>query len=212
MENKKWHDKVIGERVVESLKENFFDAIYFETSVEATAYIMDYIKEGDKIGFGGSATISEMGIQKKALDKKAIILDHNNPALSKDEKQAIRRQQLTCDLFLCSSNAITLDGELVNIDCVGNRVSAMTFGPQKVIIAVGVNKICRDTEEAFNRNETIAAPLNIKKLNWDNPCIKTGVCMDCHSSTRGCRVYSVIKRKPLQSNITVLVIGEELGY
>jgi hypothetical protein len=212
MENKKRHDKVIGEQVVESLKGNFFDAIYFETSGEAATHIMDYIKEGDKIGFGGSMTISGMGIQKKSLDKKAIVLDHNNPELSKDEKLAVKRQQLTCDLFLCSSNAITLGGELVNIDCVGNRVGAMTFGPQKVIIAVGVNKICLDTEDAYIRIETKAAPLNLKKLNWDNPCIKTGVCMDCHNNTRGCRIYSVIKRKPMQSDITVLVIGEELGY
>ena len=212
MENKKCNDNITGEQVVRALKENFFDAIYFQSSEEAINYIMSHIKEGDKVGFGGSVTIPEMGIHKKSLDKKAIVLDHNDPALTKVEKLAVKRQQLTCDLFLCSSNVITLNGELVNIDCVGNRISAMTFGPQKVIIAVGVNKICLDTAESFIRNETKAAPLNMKKLNWPNPCLETGVCMDCHSNTRGCRIYSILKRKPMQSDITVVVIGEELSY
>lgn len=212
MEIKNWHNNVIGERVVNALKENLFDAVYFETSKQASAFILEHVKQGDKVGFGGSATITGMGIQGKVLDKKAIVLDHNDSALSGEEKLAIKRQQLTCDLFLCSSNAITLDGELVNVDGVGNRVGAMTFGPQKVIIAAGINKICLDEAEAFIRIETKAAPMNVKRLNLPNPCIKTGICVDCQASTRGCRIYSVIKKKPMQTDITVVIIGEELGY
>jgi hypothetical protein len=212
MEIKKWHNNVIGERVVNVLKENLFDAVYFETSDEAAAFIMEHVKEGDKVGFGGSETIAGMGIQEKVLDKKAIVLDHNDPTLSGNEKLAVKRQQLTCDLFLCSSNAITLDGELVNVDGAGNRVGAMTFGPKKVIIAAGVNKICANQEEAFVRIKTKAAPMNMQRLNLPNPCIKSGVCMDCQGNTRACRIYSVIKKKPMQSDITVVIIGEELGY
>lgn len=212
MSIKEWHNRVIGERVVSALKNNFFDAVYFETSKEATDFIMEYVKVGSRVGFGGSDTISEMDIQKKVLEKGAIVLDHNDPSLSKEEKLAVRRDQLTSDLFLCSSNAATLEGELINIDCVGNRVSAMTFGPQKVIVAIGINKLCKNEEEAFNRIQTKAAPMNIKRLNWANPCVETGICTNCKSSTRACRVYSLLKRKPLQSNITIVIIGQELGY
>lgn len=212
MVNNNWDENGIEERVVQALKDNFFDAVYYETAQKAADFIAEQIKEGDKVGFGGSATIAGMDILKKVLEKRVVVLDHNDPTLSKEEKLETRRQQLTCDLFLCSSNAVTLTGELVNVDCVGNRVSAMTFGPRKTIIAVGKNKICSDEKEAFIRIKTKAAPMNTKRLNWSNPCAETGICENCKSMSRGCRVYSVIRRKPIQSNITVVVIGEDLGY
>ncbi len=118
------------------------------------------------------------------------------------------------DLYLCSSNAITLDGALVNVDAVGNRVAAMGFGPKKVIIAVSVDKICKDEAAAFERLKSIAAPMNNKRLerpDISNPCMKTSVCTNCQSKTRLCRIYSMMRRKP-SATVTVIVIGESCGF
>lgn len=206
-----WHNEAVGKKVVDALKKNLFDAVYFPTAEEAVEYILNYVNKGDKVGFGGSMTVKSMNIQDKVKEKGAIVLDHGDPNLSPEEKLEVMRAQLTCDLFLCSSNAITLNGELVNVDGVGNRVAALSFGPKKVIIVAGTNKICKDEDAAFERIKMIAAPKNTKRLNLSNPCIKTGFCVDCNSETRICRIYTVIKKKPMLSDITVVIVGEELG-
>ncbi|WP_082204324.1 lactate utilization protein [Clostridium homopropionicum] len=212
MNIEKWHKYTLGEKVVEALKKNWFNAVYLENKEEAVKYILENIKEGDKVGFGGSATIKELGIAEEAKKLGAIVLDHGMPNLTAEEKMEIRRAQLTSDLFLCSSNAITLNGELVNVDGAGNRVAAMTFGPKKVIVAVGINKICIDEKAALERIKMIAAPMNSKRLGLSTPCAQTGVCMDCKNESRICRSYNVLKKKPMATDLTVLVIGENIGY
>lgn len=207
-----WHDQTLGAKTVEALKKNFFDAVYFDTKEEAAEFIMKHVKPGCRVGFGGSKTIKDMGIQDKVKDAGGIVLDHNNPSLTPQEKLKIQKEELTCNLFLCSTNAVTLDGELVNIDGVGNRVGAMTFGPDKAIIVAGVNKICKNEDDAFMRLQMVAAPINVKRFNLSNPCSTTGSCMDCQAKTRVCRVYSMLKRKPMASDITVVIIGENAGF
>lgn len=211
-EVKNWHNETIGQKVVESFKKNEFDAVYFATAEEAASFIMEHVKSETKVGFGGSMTINNMGIQDKVKAAGGVVLDHGTPGLTLEEKMALARQELVSDLFLCSSNAITLDGRLVNIDGMGNRVSAMNFGPKKVIIVASVDKICKDEEAAFERLETVASPMNNKRLNTPNPCIKTGTCMDCQAKSRICRIYSVIRKKPMMTDITVVVVGESCGY
>ncbi|MBK5240125.1 lactate utilization protein [Clostridium sp.] len=207
-----WHNETRGSRVVEELLKNGFKAIYIQNGEQTSEFIMNNIVKGDKVGFGGSMTIKKLGIQEKVKSMGGIVLDHGDPNLSPDEKMETMRGELVCDVFLCSSNAVTLEGELVNIDGVGNRIAAMSFGPKKVIIVVGVNKICKNEAAAFQRLEQIAAPKNNKRLNTPNPCTKTGVCSDCKSDSRICRVYSVIKRKPMTTDITVVVVGEDFGF
>ena len=207
-----WHSEVIGIKVVEAFKKNMFSAIYFKRNEEAIEYIMSNVKSGDKVGFGGSMTIKELGIQERVKSLGAVVLDHGDPRLTPEEKMETMRGELLSDVFLCSSNAVTLEGELVNIDGVGNRVAAMTFGPKKVIVVVGTNKICKNQAEAFHRLEQIASPKNCKRLDMPNPCTQTGICSDCKLDTRACRIYSVIKRKPMRTDITVVVIGEGLGF
>lgn len=211
-EVKNWHNETIGQKVVEAFKKNDFDAVYFSTAEEAAAFIMEHVKSETKVGFGGSMTINGMGIQDKVKAAGGVVLDHGAPGLALEEKLSVARQELLSDLFLCSSNAITLDGMLVNIDGMGNRVSAMTFGPKKVIVAVSVDKICKDEEAAFERLESIASPMNNKRLNTQNPCIKTGTCVNCQGKGRICRVYSVMRRKPMVTDMTVVIIGESCGY
>lgn len=208
----KLHDQTLANKTVEALKKNFFDAVYFDTKEEAAEFIMKHVKPGCTVGFGGSKTIIDMGIQDKVKAANGIVLDHNDPSLTPQEKLRTQKAELTCNLFLCSTNAVTLDGELVNIDGAGNRVCAMTFGPDKAIVVAGVNKICKDEKDAFTRLEMIAAPTNVKRFNLSNPCSVTGSCMDCQAKTRICRVYSILKRKPMASDITVVIIGENAGF
>ena len=207
-----WHKETLGQKVVEAFKKNEFDAVYFSTTEEASVFIMDHIKPETKVGFGGSMTINNMGIQDKVKAVGGIVLDHGAPGLTMEERVAIAREEMLSDVYLCSSNAITLDGMLVNIDGMGNRVGAMSFGPKKVIVVVSVDKICKDEKTAFERLESIAAPMNNKRLGTLNPCTKTGVCVNCQAKTRICRVYSVIKKKPIVTDITVVIIGESCGY
>jgi hypothetical protein len=207
-----WHNETIGLKAVEVLKKNGFSAFYLKDRKAASEFIMSNIKSGDKVGFGGSMTVKELGIQEKVKSIGGIVLDHGDHTLSPEEKMETMRGELLSDVFLCSSNAVTLEGELVNIDGVGNRVAAMSFGPKKVIVVVGVNKICKNEASAFERLEQVAAPKNCVRLNMPNPCTKTGVCMDCKAETRACRIYSVIKRKPMRTDISVVVIGEDFGF
>jgi len=207
-----WHNETIGLRAVEVLKKNGFSALYCKSGDQASEFIMNNVHKGDRVGFGGSMTIKKLGIQEKVKSIGGFILDHGVPNLSPKERMETMRAELLCDVFLCSSNAVTLDGELVNIDGAGNRIAAMSFGPKKVIVVVGVNKICKNEASAFERIEQIAAPMNSKRLEMPNPCTKTGVCCDCKLDTRICRIYSVIKRKPMSTDITVVVIGEDFGF
>jgi L-lactate utilization protein LutB len=207
-----WHASTVGKAACEALKKNDFDAIYVPTGAEALEHIASLVKPGMKIGFGGSMTLKAIGAPERAKALGAEVLDHNVPGLSPEQKLAILRSQLTCDLFLSSSNAVTLDGEIVNVDGNGNRVAALTFGPAKTVVVVGINKIVLDLDAAFDRIELRASPMNNKRLERPNPCVKTGQCMDCQGPTRICRAYQILKRKPGLSDFTVIVVGEELGY
>lgn len=209
---KQWHQEVVGHRVVEALQKNEFDAQYFETLDEAADFIMKHVSPEMKVGFGGSMTIKGMGIQDKVQAVGGKVLDHGTPGLTRAEVVAVAREELLSDLYLCSSNAVTLDGKLVNIDGMGNRVSALSFGPKKVIVVISVNKVCKDEQAAFERLEGIASPMNNKRLNIPNPCTKTGICMNCQGPTRICRVYSVIRRRPAATDMTVIITGESAGY
>lgn len=208
----KWHNEILGNKVVKALEKNGFHAIYFETKEQAENFIMYHVKSGDDVGFGGSQTIKALDLKKRIREIGGNILDHGDLGLNKEQKLQVMRAELVSDLFLCSSNAITLNGELVNIDGAGNRVAAMTFGPRKVIVVAGVNKIVEDIEEGFRRIRNNASPKNNKRLSLKNPCTINGNCIDCKSETRICRAYSVLKRKPMQSDISVVIIGEELGF
>jgi hypothetical protein len=123
-----------------------------------------------------------------------------------------RRAQLACDVFLSSSNAVTVEGELVNVDGIGNRVAAMIFGPGKVIVVAGWNKIVPDVNAAIQRIRNTAAPLNAKRLELNVPCAKTGYCVDCDVPDNMCRVTTIISRKPRKTDISVVLIAEQLGF
>jgi len=207
-----WHSHTLGMKTVEALHKNRFDATFFETRQEAANAVVGFIKPGMKVAFGGSQTAKQLNLQKMISDIGAILLDHNASGLSEDEKLEVMRQQQICDVFICSSNAISLQGELFNIDGNGNRVAAMAFGPRRVIVIAGVNKLVADEEAAWQRIRTIAAPINFKRLNRPNPCAKQGICMDCNLPTRGCNIYVATRRKPPMMDFSVFIVNEPLGF
>lgn len=124
----------------------------------------------------------------------------------------VRRLLLNSDVLLTSTNAVTETGHLVNTDHAGQRVAAMIFGPEKVVIVAGVNKIVRDLDEALERIKNTAAPMNARRLNINVPCTVTGTCSNCSSQDRICNVTTIIERKPVHTDVAVILLGEELGY
>ncbi|OGD15618.1 hypothetical protein A2V47_05010 [Candidatus Atribacteria bacterium RBG_19FT_COMBO_35_14] len=198
--------------VIKALKANDFEAIYADNAKEALEKVISSIPKDATVGIGGSITIREIGLVE-ALEKQGnTIFEHWDKASTLEEKIKNRKEALTSDIYLASSNAITLDGQLVNIDGTGNRVAAMAFGPKKVIIIVGANKLVDTLDEAFTRIRTIAGPLNGRRLNLKTTCALTGHCTDCDSPDRMCKVSVVIEKKPNLSDITIVLVGESLGY
>ncbi len=195
-----------------ALKANGFEVIYADNSKEALDKVMFLIPKEAKVGIGGSVTVRDIGLVE-AIEKQnnTIFMDWGKPIELK-EKLKVRKESLTSDVYLTSSNAITLQGQLVNIDGTGNRVSAMVFGPKKVIIIAGANKLVDTLDEALARIRNIAGPLNGKRLNLNTPCALTGKCTDCNSPDRMCRITVILEKKPNLSDITIVLVGENLGY
>ncbi|ADR19578.1 lactate utilization protein [Calditerrivibrio nitroreducens] len=213
LEIKKWHNTTLAEKTIDSLLKNGFRASYYENSNTALTYIDTIISEHDVIGIGGSMTIiKDLKLLEREVMKNKIILNHNLPDITPEEKHEIRKKQQTSDLFITSSNAITEDGKLVNIDGVGNRVNAMLFGPKKTIIVAGINKIVKNVDDGINRIKRIASPMNARRLGVNTPCATIGYCTDCNSPQRICRVISIIEKRPIPSNIEIILIGENLGF
>lgn len=138
-------------------------------------------------------------------------IDRNIPGLTPEQVFHLRRETLLCDVFLCSTNAITRDGKLVNIDGIGNRLAALTFGPRKVIVVAGVNKIAKDVEQALERVRDYAAPLHARRRAHKTPCVRTGACSDCRSPDRICCVTTIVEFQKEKDRMTVILVGEDLG-
>lgn len=200
-------------KAVASLLKNGFGAVYCATAQEAFDCIVSEAADAASVGFGGSMSIAGLGVEARLREQGMEILNHADPALSRDEKMDVMRRELTCDLFLSGTNALTLSGELVNIDATGNRVAAMFFGPRKVIVVAGRNKLVDGTvHDAILRVKNQATPPNARRLNFKTPCASTGFCSDCNSPERLCRVTTVLERKPRFTDVRVLVVNADLGF
>jgi hypothetical protein len=209
---KQWWVEQKAKRSIEKLIAHEFKAIYVKTKEEAVQEIWKHIIPHQSIGVGGSVTIRGLGILEILEAQGYTIYDHWKPGISKEKTLEIRKSQMTSDLFLTSANAITLNGEIVNIDGLGNRVNSTIFGPGKVIFVAGYNKIVDDVQEGIKRIKNVAAPLNARRLNVDVPCAKVGTCVDCNSPNRICRVIVIHERKPSLTDVLIILVGEELGF
>ncbi len=204
-----WQLEQRAKKCVEALRKNGFDSEYLPGPAQLRERILRECAKAQSIGFGGSMTVAELGIHDALAGSGKKLLDHGR--VTPGEKAEVRLAQLTCDLFLTSTNAVTLTGVLVNLDMNGNRTNAMTFGPKKIVVAAGAQKVVADVEAAIRRIKTFVAPRNTKRLRLKTPCASSGFCEDCSSPQRICRVVSMIERKPPHSDITVLLCGEPMG-
>ncbi len=195
-----------------NLKKNGFDAHFVEDVGMAKEMILNMILGYESFGVGGSDTVRSMNIVKELKIKGKVVYDHWEEGLTKEQDLDLRLRQGRCDCFLCSANAISASGEIVNIDGIGNRVAAMSFGPKKVMIVAGVNKITPDLASAIKRAREIAGPLRAKSLGLATPCAKTGKCTDCNSPQRICRITVILSRQPALTPISVVLINKQLGY
>lgn len=199
-------------RTISNLKKNNMEAYYASDEKELLNMISPMLKEGETISSGGSATLSETGIINFLRNGNYNFLDRHKEGLSPSDIEEIFRKCFSADTYFVSSNAVTEDGELYNVDGTGNRVAAMLFGPKQVIVVVGINKIVKDLEAAKNRVKELAAPANCVRLNRNTPCTKVGYCMNCESKDRICNEYVVIKRQNKPGRIKVFIVGKDLGY
>jgi len=199
------------ERTIRALKRHRFEAKYVPDAEQAKRLILSRIPLSAQVGIPGSKTVRELGLDQALRDRGQITFDHWVPGLSAEESLRERKAQLTCDLLITSANAITEQGEIFNMDGVGNRIAPTIFGPEKVIIIAGINKLVPDLESARQRVRRIAAPKRAAELKIKVPCVTTGECNDCNSEARVCRAELVLLRAPSLTRIEVYLIGEDLG-
>ncbi len=197
---------------LESLKKHGFEALFFASREEAAAHIFEMAADCTTVGIGGTLTVRALNILPRLEEAGKTIFDHWKLTPGTPEELECRKRQMTADLLLASSNAVTMTGEIVNRDGCGNRTNSITFGPKKVVIVVGRNKIVPDLDSAFARIEEVAGPIRSASLSRKTPCVATGYCMDCDSPERICRVTSILHRQPMLTKITVILLDEELGY
>ena len=203
------------ENVKESLESNNFEVFIADNSVAASKIVLEKILPAidiKSISWGGSVTFVGTGLYDILKNKEDLkVLDIYNKSLSSDEKMQLRRKALLTDLFITGTNALTEDGCLVNLDMIGNRVGALTFGPKNVLVLTGRNKIVADIESAMNRIKNYVAPANVMRLDMKTPCIKTGVCSECKSSDRICNTWTITQKSFPKKRIKVVIINEDLG-
>lgn len=209
--NTKWVNEVKINRTLESLRKNNMESFLINTHEELINKIEELVDADSKVSFGGSMTLFETKVMEHLRSGRYELLDRYKEGLTQKEIKEIFRESFFCDAYFTSTNAITETGELYNVDGNGNRVAAMLYGPDKVIVIAGVNKIVKDINEAIYRVENFAAPANAKRLDKKTPCTVAGKCMNCSSPERICREYTVI-RKPIPNRIFVLLLNEEYGY
>jgi L-lactate utilization protein LutB len=210
--DQKWLWEKQGEKAVKALKDHGFDAHFVQTLEEARDLILNMVPAYETFGFGGSHTTRSLGLTETLRAKGKTLFDHWEGNLFGEENKKIRLAQGRSDCFICSANAISATGEIVNVDAVGNRTAAMTFGPRKVIVVAGMNKVRPDLPSALERIREVAGPMRAKSLNLDTPCAKTGVCSDCNAPKRICEVTTILHRKPWMTDISVVLINDALGY
>ncbi len=199
--------------VIKNLISNGFQAGFVETAADARDRVLGMIPPGVAVGVGGSVTIRELHLIEVLRERGHRVHDHWQEGLSPQEIKEVKLHHITSPVFLSSTNAITRDGKLVNIDNTGNRVAAMAFGPEHVIVVAGKNKIVASLDEALNRIKTKVAPVNASRRQDKTPCATTGKCQDCKSPGRICRVTTILERKTRGvGTFSVIIVGETLGY
>ncbi len=207
-----WNQKT-AQTIIEHLEKRRMDGSYASSAEEAREQVLAMVPQRAVVYRCGSISTTGIGLWKKLAERPEVkVIDPFQHGLSTEESMAMRHKGLGADIMIASCNAITLDGRLVNMDGVGNRVAAMMFGPEKVILLVGMNKVTADLDSAIARVKHYAAPLNAMRLGHQTPCTANGLCIDCQSPERVCNMWSIIEGHRTRGRIHVVLVGEDLGY
>jgi len=209
-----WNLKL--ESVKESLENNNFEVFIAQNAKQAKDIaVNDIIPKLDikSVSWGGSMSFVATGLFHELKDNPDIkVLNTFDRTLSKEEMMDLRRQSLMVDLFITGTNAVTEQGQLVNLDMMGNRVAAIMWGPKTVLLVIGRNKITSDLEDAMFRIKNYAAPVNTMNLDKKTPCRKTGVCHDCDSPDRICNYWTITEKSFVKNRIKIILVNEDLGF
>jgi hypothetical protein len=208
----RWFRDLQAARTISALQKNNFDAHWVPDIPTLLEAIFKIIPEGATVGVGGSMTLNQIGFFERTEQHNIKLINPSLQKLSMEDFTEQRRQILLADVFLSSANAITEDGMIFNIDGTGNRVASMTFGPKKVIVVCGINKVVKDIEAAQKKVREYTAPMNAKRIGLKTPCAETGVCADCASPQRICNVFVTMAKKPTRTDMTVFLTDEHLGF
>lgn len=211
MEPRKTAGELLAKGLIEKFNKRGFDGYYCENSEDAVSLIKTLIPEHASVAWGGSETIKETGILDMLKSGNFTLLDRST-AVTEKERREMYAKHVMSDVFLMSSNAITMDGELVNIDGNGNRTACLITGPESVIVVAGINKISYNIEEAVNRVRNIAAPPNAVRLGCNTPCKSLGKCGDCYADDCMCCHLVITRTSRIKGRIKVILINENLGY
>ena len=200
-----------GEVLVKNLKKRHFDAVYCDTKEDALKQALAWIPEGSTVGWGGATSAQQIGLMAALNAGNYRTLDRDK-CETVQQREEIAHQCLSADVFLTGANALSMDGQMVNIDGNGNRVAAIVYGPASVVVIAGMNKVTDDLESAVNRARTVAAPINQQRFGLNNPCTVTGTCADCKSETCICNHIVVTRHCRPVGRIKFILVGEELGF
>ena len=211
MNPKKEYYKNLANTVLKGMEKRHMEGYYCETIEEAKNLALSLVPENTSVSFGGSVTLAETGILEALRNRNDITLLDRDNANGPEEVKKIMHDALSCDYYFMSSNAITHEGELVNIDGNGNRVAALIYGPENVIVIAGMNKITKNVEEGISRVRNIASPPNCVRLNKNTPCAVNGVCGNCLADTI-CDQIVITRASRVPKRIKVILVGEVLGF
>ena len=204
------YDKA-GAKVAEALNKRHFEAYYCPDCAEALEKILELIPQDHVVSWGGTATVDELGVKEALRQRGQAVIDRDT-AKDAQERQQMLKQALTCDTFLMGSNAISADGQLVNIDGTGNRVAALCFGPTQVVVVAGMNKVAGDLDGAMRRAREVAAPMNAQRFPLKTPCVANGLCGDCKGPDSICAQIVTTRLCKPAGRIKVVLVGEDLGF
>ena len=212
------------EKVIKALECNNINACYAETRAEVCKIVKNMLFKGAVIVSGGSVSLNESGVWDIINSPEYDFRDRFKAGITDEERNEVFRAAIGCDFYFCSTNAVTKNGELINVDGNANRVSSICFGPKKVVMVVGANKIVKNVDEGILRVKKIAAPMNTARLSVDAPCKKLGHCISleksespkmtdgCCGSTRICCDYLISAMQRVKDRINVIICAESLGY
>lgn len=202
---------ITAKGIIDNLEKRNMEGLYFADSKAAVNYILSIMPNGSSVAWGGSMSVIESGLMEAIQNGDYELIDRSKAANVEEARQIFAKTSLS-DYYLMSTNAITLNGELINIDGNGNRVASLIHGPAHVIIIAGMNKVVADVESGYHRIKTMACPPNAVRLNRNIPCGITGKCADCLSQDCFCNQIVVTRRSGHAGRIKVILVGENLGY